>query len=188
MNPVKSWSLEKCFDIGVWDPETTTFLGHLAGPEHVSSHKSRTPAAIFTNRNSFSPQSWDESNENMKSQEISWPLGLGLRNYIWVTWAQKMYQAISPEPLLQFSQTGSHFSRTMRWYEFNKIMKSQKISWSWSLNYIRLAWAQKTYEAIYPEPLAAILTNRTSFCQESWDESKKSRKSSKNFLTLWSGV
>ena len=34
----------------------------------------------------------------MTSQKVSWPWGLGLRNYIWETWSQKMHEAISPEP------------------------------------------------------------------------------------------
>ena len=72
-------------------------LGHL-GPENVLNHKSRTLAAIFTNITSFSQESWDESNKIMKSQKISWPWGLGPRNYIWATWAWKMYQTICPEP------------------------------------------------------------------------------------------
>ena len=34
---------------------------------------------------------------------------LGPRNCIWATWTKKTFQAISPEPQLQFSQTGPHF-------------------------------------------------------------------------------
>ena len=35
------------------------------------------------------------------------PFGLKPRNYIWITWIQRrIYQAISPEPKLQFSKTG----------------------------------------------------------------------------------
>ena len=34
---------------------------------------------------------------------------LGPRNNIWANWAQKTYQAITPEPYHQFSQTGPHF-------------------------------------------------------------------------------
>ena len=45
----------------------------------------------------------------MKSQKVSWPWGLGPRKYIWPTRAQKMYPEISPEPWLQFLQTGPHF-------------------------------------------------------------------------------
>ena len=170
---------------------------------------SRTIAITFTNRTSFSQESWDESNKIMKSQKISWPWGLGPGNYIWATWAQKTYPAICPEHWLQFSQTRSHFlknhemnpikswnlkklldlgvwdlettlghlgpedvsnhmSRTFAaiftnrpsfsqesWDKSNKIMKSQKISWAWSLgprNYIWATCAQKTYQAICPEP------------------------------------
>ena len=52
---------------------------------------------------SFSQESLGESNKIMKSQKISWPLGLGPRNYVWATWAQEMYQAICPEEQSQFS-------------------------------------------------------------------------------------
>ena len=72
-------------------------LGHLA-PEDGSGHMSRTIAAIFTNRPSFSQESWDKSNKFMKSQKFFWSWGLAPGNYIWETWAQKTYQAICPEP------------------------------------------------------------------------------------------
>ena len=45
----------------------------------------------------------------MKSQKMSWPWELGLRNHIWATWVQKTYQAKSRKPWFQFSQTGLHF-------------------------------------------------------------------------------
>ena len=45
----------------------------------------------------------------MTSQKMSWPWGLLPRDYIWATWTQKTYPAISPEPWLQFSQTEPHF-------------------------------------------------------------------------------
>ena len=45
----------------------------------------------------------------MKSQKTYWPWGPLLGNYIWTNWDQKTYQAITPEPLLQFSQTGPDF-------------------------------------------------------------------------------
>ena len=45
----------------------------------------------------------------MESQKISWPSDQGHRIYIWATCAQKMYPAISSEPLLQFSQKEPHF-------------------------------------------------------------------------------
>ena len=44
----------------------------------------------------------------MKSQKIPGPWGLGSRNKIWSTWAQKIYQVVSPEPQLQFSQKGPY--------------------------------------------------------------------------------
>ena len=46
----------------------------------------------------FFQESFDESNKIIKSQKISWPWGLGPRNYIWATWVKKTYPAISPEP------------------------------------------------------------------------------------------
>ena len=45
----------------------------------------------------------------MEPQKNYWPSGLGPRNYIWAAWAQKTYPTISPEPWLQYSQTGPHF-------------------------------------------------------------------------------
>ena len=66
----------------------------------------------------------------MKSQKIPWPWGLGPRNYILTTWAEKAYQSISPEPWLQFSQTQPHFLQNHESLdESNIIMKSQKIYW-----------------------------------------------------------
>ena len=40
----------------------------------------------------------------------------------------------------------------------------------------QILW-QRTYQAICPEPLAAIFTNRASFSQESRDEANKIMKS-----------
>ena len=34
---------------------------------------------------------------------------MGLRNYIWATWAEKMYPAVSPKLWPQFSQVRRHF-------------------------------------------------------------------------------
>ena len=91
-------------------------LGHL-GPENILNHKSRILAAIFTNRASFSQESWAEFSKIMKSQKMSWPWGLGARNYIWATWAQKTYQAISPEPYYNFDKQDLILSGTMRWIQ-----------------------------------------------------------------------
>ena len=66
--------------------------------KNLSNHMSRTLATIFTNRASFSQELWDEFSKIMKSQKISWPCGLGPRNYIWAIWAQKTYQ-ICPHSL-----------------------------------------------------------------------------------------
>ena len=54
-------------DFGVWGLENT--FGP-PGPKDVSSNKSRTLASTFTNRTSFSQESWDESNKIIKSQKI----------------------------------------------------------------------------------------------------------------------
>ena len=45
----------------------------------------------------------------MKSIKNYWPWGLVLKNYIWVTWAQKTDPSAIPEPWLQFSQLRPHF-------------------------------------------------------------------------------
>ena len=50
----------------------------------------------------------------MKSQKISFLWALGSRNYIWVTWVQKTYQAITPEPYHEFSHTGLHFIQNQK--------------------------------------------------------------------------
>ena len=63
----------------------------------VENHSSN-----FTNKTSFSQESWDESNEIKKSQKSLWPWGVRPRNYIWAIWAQKRYKAINPEPYNYF--------------------------------------------------------------------------------------
>ena len=40
---------------------------------------------------------------------MSRPWDLGPKDYIWATWAQKTYPAISSESGLQSPQTGPHF-------------------------------------------------------------------------------
>ena len=102
-------------DFGVWGLENT--FGP-PGPKDVSSNKSRTLASTFTNRTSFSQESWDESNKIIKSQKNYWPWGLWPRKHIWATWAQEIYPAISLEPWIQFSQTGPHFLKN---HEMNPI-------------------------------------------------------------------
>ena len=83
-------------------------LSHLS-TQDVSSHKFRTRAPIFTSRASFSQEAWDDFKKIIKSGKMSWPWDLGPRDYIWATWAQKTYPAISLEPWLQFSQARPHF-------------------------------------------------------------------------------
>ena len=82
------------------------------------NHLAKGP--LFLKNHEMNPvKSW-----NMKKN--SWPCGLGPRNYIWATWVQKMYSAISPEPWLQFSQTGLHFLQNhnmnpMKLWNFKKF-------------------------------------------------------------------
>ena len=45
---------------------------------------------------------------------------MGHRNYIWATWAHKMYPATSPESWLQFSQT-RHKKSPEPWLEFSQM-------------------------------------------------------------------
>ena len=123
----------------------------------------RTIVSIFKNRTSFSQELWDEFNTIMKSPKCFWPWGLGPRNYIWATWAQKIYLAISPEPWFQFWQTS--FSQES-WDESNKIMKLPKSYWTWGLgpkNYIWATWAQKTYPTISPQPWLQFSQTRPHF-------------------------
>ena len=71
---------------------------------------SKTIAPIFTNKTSFSQESWDESNKIKKSQKHLWPWGVRPKNYIWAIWTQKRYQAISPEPY-------NHFQNILRLFD-----------------------------------------------------------------------
>ena len=91
----------------------------------TSSHKSRTLAPIFTNKTSFSQESWEKSIKIMKSLKIYWLWCLGPRNYIWVTWAQKTYPTISPEPWLQYSQTRPHFFKNHKMNPINFEMSKK---------------------------------------------------------------
>ena len=82
---------------------------------------------------------------------MSSPWDLGHVNYIWATWAHRTYPSTSPEPWLQFSQTGPHFLKN---HEINSI-KSRNLKKCLDLgpkNYIWATWAQKMYLAIIPEP------------------------------------
>ena len=103
---MKLSNLKKFCHFGVWGLET--LFGPL-GPKIQLSHISWTQTPIFTYRTLFYPESWVAFNKIMKYQKISSLWGLGPRNYIWAAWAQKTYQAITPEPYHQFSHKGSHF-------------------------------------------------------------------------------
>ena len=90
------WGLKTTW--ATWTQKTYLFI-----------RKSKTLTPIFTNKTSFSLELWVKSSKIMKPQKMYWPWGLGPRNYIWATWAQKTYPTISPEPWLQYSQTAPHF-------------------------------------------------------------------------------
>ena len=65
-------------------------------------------------------------------------------------------------------------------------MKPQKSCWLWVMglkNYILATWAQET-SSHKSRIVAPIFTNKTSFLQESSDESNKILKLKKNVLTL----
>ena len=97
------------------------------------------PSSNLKNRTSFSPESKDESDKIMKSYIIPWPWSLGPRNYIWVTWAQKTYQAISQEPYL----LRSNFPiQNLIFFHNNKL---NQIKWSNLKKYLGLGvWELKT--------------------------------------------
>ena len=135
---------------------------------------------MFTNKTSFPQESWQKSNKIMKSLKISWPLDQGPRNYIWATWALKIYPVVSPEPLLQFSHKEPIFLKN---HEINPIKHEiSKISWPWNLrssNCIWVTWAQKTYPVIGPEPWLQFWQTRPHFLKnheinpiESWNLKK----------------
>ena len=50
----------------------------------------------------------------MKSQKSYRPSDLGSKNNIWTILAENMYLAISHEPRLQFSQTGTSFIKNFK--------------------------------------------------------------------------
>ena len=130
-------------------------MGHL-GPEDISSRRSKTVAPIFTNKTSFSQESWKKPSKVMKPQKIYWPWCLETRNFIWATWAQKTYPTKSLEPWLQYPQSRPHFFENCKINLVN-YFKSQKIYWPRGLGprddiwatWARATWA--TYPAISPE-------------------------------------
>lgn len=65
------------------------------------------------------------SSKIVKSQKNTWHWGLGYRNYIWATWAQEIYWAISSECQLQFPWTRPHFLKSynmnpVKWWNVKK--------------------------------------------------------------------
>ena len=80
----------------------------------------------------------------------------GLRNWIWVLWVQKMYQDISPEPKLQFSQKEDPiFSRVISWIKSNhQILKNfwTLLGSGWSLEIMDFTWVRKFHQAKVQSP------------------------------------
>ena len=110
MNPVNSWNLKKFLDLGVWGLE----IFEPFRPRRCIKPWVQNPSSHFDKAS----MNLDESSRIIKSQKISWPWGLGLRNYIWATWTQKMYPTISTGTQLYFWQTGPHFFQN---YNMNPI-------------------------------------------------------------------
>ena len=133
-----------------------------------------TIASIVTNKASFSQESWDESSKMMKSPKKNLPWGLGCKNYIWTSWAEKTYPIISPEPWLEFLRTETHFLKN---HEINPMklcnLKNVLPLWAgiWKLHLGQLS--PEDVSSHECRTLAPIFTNRTSFSKESWDESNK---------------
>ena len=110
MNPVNSWNLKKFLDLEVWGLEIfkPLWARRCIKPwvQNPSSHFDKASMNL------------DESSRIIKSDKISWPWGLGPRNYIWATWTQKMHPTISTGTQLYVSQTGPHFFQN---YNMNPI-------------------------------------------------------------------
>ena len=123
----------------------------------------------------------------MKPQKIYWPLGLGPRKYIWITWAQKIYPAISPEPWLQFSQTRPHFLKN---HEMNpiKLWNIKKLidlaAWSLETTFGLLGPRRHVEPYISPEPWLQFSQARPHFLKNHEMNSIKSCYL-KKFLDLW---
>ena len=93
------WGLgHKKLDLGELSPEDVGIKPYV-----------QNPSFNFLKKDLFFSRSWGESNKIMKSQKYSSTWGLGPRNYVWVTWVKRTYRTTSPEPSLQFSQTGPLF-------------------------------------------------------------------------------
>ena len=156
-------------------------LGHLC-PEVVSSHMSRTIAAIFTNRPSFSQGSWNESNKIM----ISFDLG--------VCYLETTFGPLVPrrriKPYVQNRSCNFHkqaiiFSRIMRWIQWNYEISKKFLNLESGTRKLHLGHlghlAPADGSGHMSRTIAAIFTNRPSFSQESWDKSEKVMKSQKMF-------
>ena len=91
-------NLKKFFDLGAWGLED--IFGSLEPTEDISNNRSRMLASVFTSRTSLSQELWDQSNKIIKYQKISWPWGLGSRNYIWVWLPNCIWRLLANELLL----------------------------------------------------------------------------------------
>ena len=89
-----------------------------ATPKNVSSHNSWTITPIFTYKTSFYPKSKVAFIKTMKSRKMLSIWGLGPRNCIWATWAQKIYLAITPKPYHQFLHARPHFIHNQKLLSF----------------------------------------------------------------------
>ena len=117
-------------------------------------------------------------------------LNMSLKKWLDIpTWAQKTYPSASPEPWLQFSQTRPHFLQN---HEENpvKIWNLKKFidlgAWGLGTSFGWLGPRRRIHNH-KSRTLAPIFTNKTSFFQESWDESNKIIKSQKIFWPMGLG-
>ena len=69
---------------------------------------------IFKNNSLFYANFYRVLQEILFMWQKSSLWGLGSKNQFWASWAQKTYQAISPEPWIQFSQTRLHFMQNVK--------------------------------------------------------------------------
>ena len=129
----------------------------------ISSCKSRTIAPIFTYKTSFYPESKVVFIKIKKSRKILSVWGLGLRNYIWTTWAQKTYLAITPEPYHQFLHTRPHFIQNQKLLSL-KLWNLEKFCQFgvWGLE-TAFEPPQKMYLSITPKPYHQFLHTRPHF-------------------------
>ena len=142
-NPIKLWNLKTFLNLGAWGFEAT--FGPM-GLQDVPSHKSRTLAPIFTNRTSFSQESWGKSNKLINSQK-----NLTFRTGAWELHLSQLgpqnLSSHKSRTLVPILTSRTSFSQEL-WEQSNKIMKSQKKkkNWLWGLgprSYIWVNWSTR---------------------------------------------